>query len=96
MKTGPNNTGKTVIMKYANRKHYNTETSEYVTLPQILGLGVDNFVVIDNATKNDITFEVLINALHGHFRDNPAAFETVKPAIVETLGLGAPSLPTSN
>lgn len=96
MKTGGNDTGKTVILKYANRKHYNTETSSYVTLPQVLALGVDNFIVIDHVTKKDITFNVLVNALSGHFLNNPEAFETVKPAIVEKLGLGAPSLPTNN
>jgi hypothetical protein len=92
MKTGPNNTGKTVIVRYANRKLYNTELSNYATLPQVLALGVDNFIVLDNKTKKDITFDVLINALSGHFRDNPTAFETVKPVIVEKLGLGAPTV----
>jgi polyhydroxyalkanoate synthesis regulator protein len=95
MKTEANDTGKTVILKYANRKHYNTQTSKYVTLPEILGLGVDNFVVIDHKTKKDITFKVLVNALYGHFLSNPAAFETVKSAIVEKLVLGAPA-PTNN
>ena len=93
MTTGPNDTGKVVIIKYANRKHFNTQTSRYVTLPEVLALGVDNFIVLDHVTKKDITFEVLINALSGHFRDNPAAFEAVKPAIVEKLGLGSPSVP---
>lgn len=96
MTKGQTGTGKTVIVKYANRKHYNMQTSRYVTLPEVLGLGVDNFVVIDNVTKKDITFDVLINALYGHFKDNPEAFETVKPAIVEKLGLGIPTLPTNN
>ena len=83
--------GKTVILKYANRKLYNTNTSKYVNVPDVLKMGVDNFIVVDHVTKGDVTFDFLVTALSLHFRENPTAFETVKPLIVEKLGLNTPT-----
>lgn len=53
------------LVKYGNRKIYNSYESRYVTLPEILssvraGLDVQ---VIDHKTRNDITAEILANAL---------------------------------
>lgn len=51
-----------VVKRYANRKLYDTETSRYVTLTEL-----NNFVkagrevmVIDNASKRDITAKTLL------------------------------------
>lgn len=55
-----------VIKRYQNRKLYDSEDSNYVTLNdlgQILKLGQD-LRVIDNQTKNDITGTTLIQLLH--------------------------------
>lgn len=63
--------GKPVIVKYENRKLYNRETATYVTLPDLLALGVDNFYVFNHKTGVDITAEVVLASLFNHFKDNP-------------------------
>lgn len=57
--------GVRVIKKYGNRKLYDTEASKYVTLTDIIGYvkGGDSVQVVSNNTKQDITGEVLFNAL---------------------------------
>lgn len=73
METNQNGNGVTVsggekhlvIKKYANRKFYNTELSQYVTLSQIqaevkTGRSV---IVIDNVSKRDITAKTLLMSL---------------------------------
>lgn len=53
-----------VIKKYANRKFYNTETSQYVTLNQIKESALTRSVlVIDNVSKRDITDKTLLMSL---------------------------------
>lgn len=54
-----------VIKRYSNRKLYDTVTSKYVTLNNILDYvkGGDSIQVVSNTTKADITREVLFNAL---------------------------------
>ena len=52
---------KVVIKRYANRRLYNTETSSYVTLQELVDLirtGKD-IQVIDSSTKEDVTKLVL-------------------------------------
>lgn len=59
-----------MIKRYANRKLYNTETAQYVTLSFIvecIKLGRSVFV-IDNVSKYDITKECLISYLN----ENPS------------------------
>lgn len=54
-----------VIKKYANRKLYDTEQSQYVTLRDIQNFvktGRD-VIVIDNKTKRDITAKTLLASL---------------------------------
>lgn len=56
--------GQLVIKKYANRKFYNTELSQYVTLGQIQNESLTRSVkVIDNKTKQDITRKTLASSL---------------------------------
>lgn len=66
------------IKRYANRKLYNTETSKYVTLPQIAELVKEGRViqVIDNATKNEITDRVLLQALVQSEQEQELSLET--------------------
>lgn len=54
-----------VIKKYANRKFYDTEQSQYVTLGQIKGLVASgrSVIVIENVSKRDITDQTLATAL---------------------------------
>jgi polyhydroxyalkanoate synthesis repressor PhaR len=51
-----------VIKRYQNRKLYNTETSQYLTLDEIASLIKDgrDVIVFDNKTKQDITSKTLI------------------------------------
>lgn len=53
-----------VIKRYANRKLYNTTTSQYVTLSDIGALVASNAEVrvIDNRTKEDLTGKTLLAA----------------------------------
>jgi len=54
------------LKRYANRKLYDTHISAYVTLEemaQVVREGSD-VKVIDNTTKNDITYKTFIQLLH--------------------------------
>lgn len=50
-----------IIKKYANRRLYNTESSQYITLDYLAKLTREgkDFKVIDAKTKNDITHNIL-------------------------------------
>ncbi len=57
--------GNRVIKKYANRKLYDTQQSCYITLDEIAELirtGQD-ITVVDNKSKEDITYKTLIQLL---------------------------------
>src|ERR1700744_6435660 len=53
--------GPVIIKKYANRRLYNTQTSSYVTLDHLAGMGKEGteFEVQDARTGEDITRSVL-------------------------------------
>ena len=53
------------IKKYSNRRLYNTETSEYVTQEDIVGLIKENqkFRIIDSESKKNITSSVLMQII---------------------------------
>ncbi len=54
-----------IIKKYGNRKLYDTKESKYVTLSYIFDYvrQGNDIQVIHNGTKQDVTSEVLFNAL---------------------------------
>lgn len=54
-----------VIKRYANRKLYDTELSQYVTLRDIQGVvkAGREVMVIDNRSKRDITAKTLLASL---------------------------------
>ena len=54
-----------VVKKYANRKFYNTEASQYVTLGEIQNAVKSgrSVLVIDNVSKRDITAKTLLMSL---------------------------------
>jgi polyhydroxyalkanoate synthesis repressor PhaR len=58
-------TGPKVIKRYTNRKLYDTETSKYTTLKEVVALvvGGREIKVIENETKEDITGKTLVMAL---------------------------------
>lgn len=55
-----------LIKRYANRKLYDTKQSCYVTLEEIAAVIRDghDVTVIDNKSKEDITYRTLIQLLH--------------------------------
>ena len=54
-----------VIKKYPNRRLYDTEKSQYVTLQQIRSLVLDEtpFIVIDQKNEDDITRGILLQII---------------------------------
>jgi polyhydroxyalkanoate synthesis repressor PhaR len=54
-----------VIKKYPNRRLYDTEKSQYVTLHQIRALVLDEipFIVIDQKSEADITRSILLQII---------------------------------
>lgn len=54
------------IVKYANRKLYNTATSEYITLNDILGYKKKKlkFRVTSRVDRRDLTAETLVKATY--------------------------------
>ena len=64
--------GKSVVVKYENRKLYNRATRKYVNLTDLLALGVGKFIVLDNVTKQDITDEVVLAGLFNQYRGEPS------------------------
>jgi polyhydroxyalkanoate synthesis repressor PhaR len=54
-----------VIKRYANRKLYDTEESQYVTLTQVQDFvkAGREVIVIDNASKRDITAKTLLASI---------------------------------
>ena len=56
----------TLIKKYPNRRLYDTDQSCYVTLEKLAARvgGKDDFVVIDDNTKEDITRSILVQIIH--------------------------------
>jgi polyhydroxyalkanoate synthesis repressor PhaR len=54
-----------IIKKYPNRRLYDTEKSQYVTLQQIRSLVLDEipFVVIDQKSEDDITRSILLQII---------------------------------
>lgn len=59
----PSNT--ITFVKYANRRIYDTETSEYVSFQDIRARMIKgrDILVLDNKTKEDVTREVLISLI---------------------------------
>lgn len=51
------------IIKYNNRKLYDTEASKYINLKELLGLPLGSFKVTEKETGNDITVETLFSYL---------------------------------
>ena len=79
--------GKTVVLRYQNRKLYNTVESKYTTLGEMLKLGIGGFTVVDHKTKTDITNETVLNAVFTYLQNNPEKIELVKAQLGTTLGL---------
>jgi polyhydroxyalkanoate synthesis repressor PhaR len=64
----PENTAPLLIKRYASRRLYNTETSDYVTLDDIAGFirGGREVQVIDLKTGDDLTRQYLLQIITEH------------------------------
>lgn len=69
-----------LIKRYSNRKLYDTVSSKYITLSQLIGFikeGVD-IKVIDQTTKNDLTNYTLKATLSGVKMDNDTIINLIQ------------------
>ena len=73
-----------LIKRYQNRKHYDTFQSTYVTLPEIAQLirQGNDVRVIDNKTKNDITYKTKIQLL---FELERKSINRINPIILDDI-----------
>lgn len=82
---------KRIIKRYQNRKNYDTVSSKYVTLKDILSfhLNGDVLKIIDNKTKTDITGSTIADAVFTHGKNHPEFqkvlfnFAKVNPSVFE-------------
>lgn len=70
--------GPRVIVRYKNRKLYDTRESAYITMSDLLQMHEDSYTVLEKETGKDITNEMIVSALAGHYIANPQAFAQVK------------------
>lgn len=63
--TEENKENRRVIKKYPNRRLYDTQTSTYITLTDVKQLVLNNeeFVVLDNGDKKDLTRSILLQII---------------------------------
>ena len=61
-----------LIKRYASRRLYNTETSDYVTLEDIAGFirSGREVQIVDLKTGDDLTRQYLLQIIAEHFRDD--------------------------
>ena len=72
-----------IIKRYDNRKLYDTKQSRYITINDLVTMVNENidFVVIDNSSKSDITYMLLVKALSSHLTTNIKSNSFVKNII---------------
>ena len=60
-----------IVKRYQNRKLYDTKNSQYVTLQQLGDIMQnDDVQVIDNKSKNDITYQTKLRVLFDRQRNS--------------------------
>lgn len=60
-----------IVKRYQNRKFYDTKDSQYVTLQQLGDIMQnDDVQVIDNKSKNDITYQTKLRVLFDRQRNS--------------------------
>lgn len=74
-----------IVKRYQNRKLYDTKDSQYVTLQQ-LGeiMQNDDVQVIDNKSKNDITYQTKLQVLFDRQRNSDNTNNQVVTNILKT------------
>jgi polyhydroxyalkanoate synthesis regulator protein len=51
------------VVKYDNRKLYDRESSQYISLSELLKLPLDSFRVVTHGKEKDVTKDTLLNSL---------------------------------
>lgn len=74
-----------IVKRYQNRKLYDTKDSQYVTLQQLGDIMQnDNVQVIDNKSKNDITYQTKLQVLFDRQRNSDNMNNEVVTNILKT------------
>ena len=76
-------------VKYPNRRLYETDSSSYVTFPNLKTKILEGYdiVVLDNKTKEDVTREVLVSIIMEEtFEDSPIFSEDLMKMIIRFYG----------
>jgi polyhydroxyalkanoate synthesis regulator protein len=71
------------IVKYANRKLYDTETSKYVNLKELLALPLGSFKVTSKETGADLTVETLFSYLANSSSDPIVDAKEIKVKVMQ-------------
>ena len=80
--------GHKIIVKYSNRKLYDTQSSKYVTLPEVNLMTPGSYSIIDKVTGDDITNETLVCFIGTLLVGQPKRFGFAADAIKEILQKG--------
>lgn len=78
-----------VVVKYKNRKLYDTDTSSYTSIGALLKMPLGSFMVISHDTKEDITEEILISGLNVFLTENKGKLDEVKTELFQKLNIFA-------
>lgn len=76
-------------VKYPNRRLYDTDSSTYVTFPNLKKKIIEGYdiVVLDNKTKEDVTREVLVSIITEEtLEDRPIFSEDLMKMIIRFYG----------
>ena len=76
-------------VKYPNRRLYDTESSGYVTFPNLRQKIIEgrDIIVLDNKTKEDVTREVLVSIImEESFANEPLFSEDLMKMIIRFYG----------
>ena len=74
-----------IVKRYQNRKLYDTKDSQYVTLQQLGDIMQnDDVQVIDNKSKNNITYQIKLQVLFDRQRNSDNTNNEVVTNILKT------------
>jgi polyhydroxyalkanoate synthesis regulator protein len=84
---------KRVIVKYSNRKLYDTQESKYINLKDIGEMLMETFVVLEHETSKDVTDEIILDTVTVYLKENPETFKhIVKDHLLRDIGWPLPKL----
>jgi len=72
-----------IVMKYKNRKLYDTEMSRYISVAELAKLPLDSFKVEKHLTGEDVTTDTLLGALTSENVGSEIKVQVMKHCISE-------------